>query len=130
MPKKKKQKNHFIKDIPSLRKPLESMENFSDFKLFLPFFEMAGVNSTEINVQLEKIGELKKEFETLSSIPDKFNDIFSSKGWIIYDQMNIEIAKEAGLSVAFNANSQELKKISDIVIEKKDLREILQFIYV
>ncbi|MBL7054139.1 HAD-IB family phosphatase [Candidatus Woesearchaeota archaeon] len=41
---------------------------------------------------------------------------------------DLKIAEEAGLSIAFNAHSEELKKISDITIAKKDLREILKYI--
>ncbi|MBI2550369.1 phosphoserine phosphatase SerB, partial [Candidatus Woesearchaeota archaeon] len=37
----------------------------------------------------------------------------------------IPIAKECGLSIAFNAR-QELKEHCDVIIGKKDLREILQ----
>lgn len=39
-----------------------------------------------------------------------------------------EIAKMAGLSIAFNCKDQELSEICDVVIEKKDLREILPYI--
>lgn len=47
----------------------------------------------------------------------------------IGDHMNdIKIAKEAGLSIAFDAKDDELKKVSDIIIDKKDLREVLRYI--
>ena len=41
---------------------------------------------------------------------------------------DVKIAEEAGLSIAFNAHSEELKKVADVVVEKKDLREILKFV--
>lgn len=41
---------------------------------------------------------------------------------------DINIAKIAGLSIAFNCKSDKLAQISDIVIKKKDLREILKCI--
>jgi phosphoserine phosphatase len=41
---------------------------------------------------------------------------------------DIDIAKVAGLSIAFDAKDNELRRVSDIVIDKKDLREILKFI--
>ncbi|UCD03721.1 MAG: HAD family phosphatase [Candidatus Woesearchaeota archaeon] len=37
---------------------------------------------------------------------------------------DIPIAKEVGLSIAFNAR-EELKEVCDVIIDKKDLREIL-----
>ncbi|MBI2107542.1 HAD family phosphatase [Candidatus Woesearchaeota archaeon] len=39
-----------------------------------------------------------------------------------------KIMEEAGLGIAFNCRHDELKKVADVVIEKKDLREILRHI--
>ena len=45
------------------------------------------------------------------------------------DYLNdIKIMQEAGLGIAFNCNHDEVKKAADVVIEKKDLREILKYI--
>ena len=45
------------------------------------------------------------------------------------DYLNdMKIMQEAGLGIAFNCNSDELKRVASVVIEKKDLREILKFI--
>ena len=45
------------------------------------------------------------------------------------DYLNdINVIQEAGLGIAFNCNSDELKRVADVVIDKKDLREILKFI--
>lgn len=45
------------------------------------------------------------------------------------DYLNdIKIMKEAGLGIAFNCRFDELKRIADVSIDKKDLREILRFI--
>lgn len=47
---------------------------------------------------------------------------------MVCDGINdIPIAKECGLAIAFNAR-QELKEHCDIIIEKKDLREILKYL--
>lgn len=47
----------------------------------------------------------------------------------IGDEINdILIFKEAGLSVAFNCFKEEVKKVANIVIDKKDLREILKYL--
>ncbi len=39
-----------------------------------------------------------------------------------------KIMQEAGLGIAFNCKYKELKKIADVVIDKKDLREILRYV--
>jgi HAD superfamily phosphoserine phosphatase-like hydrolase len=39
---------------------------------------------------------------------------------------DIQAARIAGLSIAFNSGSEKLNAVADVVIEKKDLREILK----
>lgn len=41
---------------------------------------------------------------------------------------DLEIAKIAGLSIAFDCKDDELRKAADVVIDKKDLREVLKHI--
>ncbi len=41
---------------------------------------------------------------------------------------DVHIAEIAGFSIAFNCKSDELAQIADVVIEKKDLREILKYV--
>ena len=45
------------------------------------------------------------------------------------DYLNdIQIMKEVGLGIAFNCDHKEVKDAADVVIKKKDLREILKYI--
>jgi len=45
------------------------------------------------------------------------------------DYLNdINIIQDAGLGIAFNCEHDELKKVADVVIDKKDMREILKYI--
>jgi phosphoserine phosphatase len=47
----------------------------------------------------------------------------------IGDNINdIHVAEIAGLAIAFNSKSEELNKVCDVVIKKKDLREVLKHI--
>lgn len=41
---------------------------------------------------------------------------------------DLELAKVVGYSIAFNSKSEKLNKIADVVIKKKDLKEILKYI--
>jgi len=41
---------------------------------------------------------------------------------------DIPVMKECGLSIAFDPKDDELRKVADVVIEKKDLREVLKHI--
>jgi phosphoserine phosphatase len=45
------------------------------------------------------------------------------------DYLNdIKVIQEAGLGIAFNCKEDKLKEVADVVIEKKDLREVLKHI--
>lgn len=41
---------------------------------------------------------------------------------------DVDVVREAGLGIAFNCKSDELRKVSNVVIEKKDLREVLKHV--
>lgn len=69
--------------------------------------------------------DMEKKADALKQIASREN-LSLSECVFIGDYLNdLKIIQEAGLGIAFNCNHDELKKAADIVIEKKDLREIL-----
>ena len=45
------------------------------------------------------------------------------------DYLNdVKVLQEAGLGIAFNCEHDQVKQAADVVIEKKDLREVLKYI--
>ena len=104
------------------------MPNYNDFfdDVFLSriYFDEKGniakVEATEFDMDakalaLKKIAEREKiSLKECVFVGDYLNDI--------------KIIQEAGLGIAFNCKHDELKKSADLVIEKKDLREILRHI--
>jgi phosphoserine phosphatase len=99
-------------------------EIFDDVFLSRLFFDKKGkitnVEATEYDMDgkalaLKKIAERENlELNECVFVGDHRNDR--------------KIAKEAGISIAFDAKDEELKKISDISIDSKDLRDILKHI--
>ncbi|MBI2650582.1 HAD family phosphatase [Candidatus Woesearchaeota archaeon] len=99
-------------------------EFFDDVFLSRIYFDGSGriskVEATEFDMDakamaLKKIAEREKiSLRECVFIGDYLNDM--------------KIMQEAGLGIAFNCNHNELKKVADICIDKKDLREILKFI--
>ena len=97
---------------------------FDDVFLSRIYFDENGniskVDATEFDMDgkalaLRKIAEREKiSLKECVFVGDYLNDL--------------KIIKEAGLGIAFNCNYDELKKAADVVIEKKDLREILKYI--
>lgn len=99
-------------------------EFFDDVFLSRIYFDKEGkiskVEATEFDMDakalaLKKIAEREKiSLKECVFVGDYLNDL--------------KIIKEAGLGIAFNCNHDELMKAADVVIEKKDLREVLKFI--
>ena len=99
-------------------------EFFDDVFLSRIYFDENGgiskVEATEFDMDakalaLKKIAEREKlSLKECVFVGDYLNDL--------------KIIQEAGLGIAFNCNYEDLKKIADIVIDKKDLREVLKHI--
>ncbi len=97
---------------------------FDDVFLSRIYFDENGqinkIEATEYDMDgkalaLRKIAEREKiDLKECVFIGDYLNDM--------------KIIQEAGLGIAFNCQHDELKKAADVVIEKKDLREILKYI--
>ena len=62
----------------------------------------------------------------LKKIAKKENLDLSECAFIGDHRNDLKISEEAGLSIAFDAKDDELRTVSDIIIDKKDLREILK----
>ncbi len=91
-------KSPLIQDIPSIKKFNENIKTFKTIKgamsFFSPFLRWLGVDTNQIKEALPKI-ELLEASEVMRFIPDRFNDLFAERGWIIYELMNLEVAKAA-----------------------------------
>jgi len=72
--------------------------------------------------------DMEHKATALKQIAEKENLSLKECVFVGDHDNDLKIAEEAGLSIAFNAHSEELKKVVNIVIEKKDLREILRYI--
>jgi len=101
---------------------------FPDFK-----FDYLYINRIFFNEQgkIDSIKPTKFDFEhkatALKEIAKKEGISLKECAFIGDHSNDIDIAKAAGFSIAFNCKSEELKKIANIVIKKKDLREVLKY---
>ena len=99
-------------------------ELFNDVFLSRLFFDDSGKISKIDATEYDMHGKAK----ALKIISDRENIPLKECVFIGDHHNDVEVAKEAGLALAFDAKSDELRKIADVVIEKKDLREILKHI--
>ena len=108
-----------------LEKFIPSYDEFFDY-VFLSriYFDERGyisrIKATEFDMDAKALA--------LKSIAER-EKISLKQCVFVGDYLNdLKIIKEAGLGIAFNCRHDELKNAADIVIEKKDLREILRII--
>lgn len=99
-------------------------EFFDDIFLSKIFFDETG---NIVNVRATEF-DMEKKAEALRQIAEREN-LDLKECVFVGDYINdLKIIQEAGLGIAFNCHHDELKKVADIVVEKKDLREILKHI--
>jgi hypothetical protein len=88
-----------IKDIAKFKQMREMMKGFRIIKNVFPFaspvLKFLGINTNEMKEAFEEFDKLEREFQELSELPDKFNDTFSSRGFIIFNSLNPDVAIEA-----------------------------------
>ncbi len=82
--------------------------------------EIKEVRATEFDMQHKKAGLL--ELCRIEGI-DPGECVFVGD-----NENDLGIAEAAGFSIAFNSKSKKLNEVSDVVIRKKDMREILKYL--
>src|SRR5690349_17135174 len=91
--------NARIQDIPTIKKLLNDIKAMKTIKAAMPFvgplLRLLNVDISRMNNSLSNIDELEQMVNEYAVVPDRFNDLFATRGWIIYDLMNVEIAKAA-----------------------------------
>jgi len=87
-------KSSKIIDNPTSKEMLEQFQAFDGFEALyraIPFSRKLFPNANSVFKSFSEI----KEQATILQLPDKFNEIFSSQGWIAYESMNAEIMKKS-----------------------------------
>lgn len=83
-----------IIDNPTTADLLQQMQAFESLESLYNAFPFARRLFPKLEKAFADFSEIKKQAEILG-IPDKFNEYFSSLGWIAYESMNMEVMKEA-----------------------------------
>lgn len=88
-----------IRDIPSIRKSLDDLENLKVLRgcmpLLGPVLRLLGADVDRVDEALGRIDALEELASELANLPDRFNDLLASRGWIMYDLLDFEAAKQA-----------------------------------
>jgi len=114
-----------IRDMPSIKKILEDARNMQALKRAMPLLRpilkllKTGEKVEEV---LANVDELAQTAEELASIPDRFDDLFASRGWIMYDMMSLEVAKAA----IERAESGDIDGAEDDLVNYYDAKTVSQ----
>ena len=88
-----------IRDLPSVQEAIRNVKTISTIREIYPkakpILNAAGVDTTTIEHTLESTQNANQLAEDFRRIPDKFNEIFLSRGWIAYENMDFNVMKRA-----------------------------------
>lgn len=115
-----------IRDIPKLRTLLTTAQMLSQIDRGIASYrevlQELGVDVDHIEEVLETydLDELTDRAEHLATLPDRFNDQLGSAGWIMYEDMDLEVAETA---VEY-AESGDLDAAERVLIEYYDTEAV------
>ncbi|MBX3115034.1 MAG: hypothetical protein KF836_10755 [Fimbriimonadaceae bacterium] len=95
----KKKNSKLVADIPSIEKLLFQLNGLAQLgravKIIEPLFLIFRKDAKSISKDFEKLATLQIELENLVRIINEFNEIFADHGWIMFDNMNLDVARKA-----------------------------------
>src|SRR5215218_7603558 len=83
-----------IQDIPSYRGITKGAEDVEKFTRIWPVLQAFGIVG-EVPVESGAIADLKEKTQELLGLPDRFNAVFASRGWIAYETLNVDLMRRA-----------------------------------
>jgi hypothetical protein len=88
-----------IENISSLKKMRETANGFRALKTIFPYARpllgLFRVDTKALSDTLAQYDQLDKETRELISMPDRFNNLFTPHGWIIFDSLDMTVVKAA-----------------------------------
>jgi hypothetical protein len=88
-----------IRDIPSFSEVLQQAEQFDSLRkvlpLLSPFLKLLRIDVGQLRAALQDLPRLRAEAEAFASVPDRFNELFAPRGWIMHGDMSLAAAQQA-----------------------------------
>jgi hypothetical protein len=102
-----------LRSIPSYRKIEKDAEGVDTLGKLWPLMKMLGLVKEDLPVSKETLAGLRSQASELLGLPDKFNAVFSSRGWIACEALNIYLMRRAvDLSQAGKVDEAESEILS------------------
>ena len=84
-----------IKDNPTCAELLKNAQGMDALSKVVAFFEKLGIKNKNISEAFKQVPNLVSKTQELVNMPDRFNELFSKKGWIAYESLNFELMSKA-----------------------------------
>ena len=84
-----------IKDNPTCAELLKNAQGMDALSKVVAFFEKLGIKNKNISQAFKQVPNLVSKTQELVNMPDRFNELFSKKGWIAYESLNFELMSKA-----------------------------------
>lgn len=106
-----------IQDVASYKKLRDEMRAAAQLKrampILRPLLRVLGADVQALDEEFSKLDALVQQTEELTGLPDRFNDLFASRGWIMYPEMALDVAREAvALGEAGNLDGAEQRLVA------------------
>jgi hypothetical protein len=82
-----------IADNPSIAKLQQDVQGAKQLLKLRPLLRLFGVRLDDSLA--EKVSELDQSLQELATLPDRFNDLFSERGWIAYEMLKTDVMRQA-----------------------------------
>lgn len=81
-----------IQDIPSFKKFHQQLNDLKEAESAL---SIIGIDKSKQKDISDRIREAEQKESRITTISDRFNEIFANRGWIMYEMMNCKVAEAA-----------------------------------
>ena len=115
-------KDDRIKDLPSYKDLASQIEGVESLSALWPLLRLLRLVKTELPVSLEKIQSLKAQADDLITLPDRFNDAFAARGWVAYENLNLEVMKSAAEYAETGRTEQGEQELIEYYQSEENLR--------
>lgn len=102
-----------IKHNPTCAELLKNAQGMDALSKVVAFFEKLGIKNKNISEAFKQVPNLVSKTQELVNMPDRFNELFSKKGWIAYESLNFELMSKA----VKLADEGKFKEANELIVE-------------
>ena len=85
-----------IGNLKDLRDQAEQLESFrKTWPVLKPFGKLLGFDVTGMDRTLDEVLKLERQLEALRALPDRFESLFSGRGWVLVESVELQVVQRA-----------------------------------